>query len=455
MSTEPLHRAIQIIEQRTGLAVGSLLRADVSHIVARLSNGDIWGWLRLLETQPEDSTTWQQLLAALTIGETYFLRDPIHFKLLREKLLPPLIMQRRQANDLQLTILSVGCSSGEEPYSLAITMNEFLPDYDRWNIQVYGMDINAAALEQAQRARYRMWSFRHTNETFMRRYFTPGDETYDLRPEIKQRVTFVRGNLISPPPLPMFDVIFCRNILLYFTAKHVQIAEDNLYRALRPDGWLVLGGAEALRSRRDSWHINAAPNAPLYQKSRKRTTQPFRAVTTQTKSKPFLTTPVEQVDCDTVIKAIRESNLDHAERLLGQILMDAPRDVRANTLLAFIFANRKAYPEAQNHINVALSADPTSGDAHYLRGVIYNEQGDLATVERSMQSALYYQRNHLPSMLLLGTIYLQRGDIPKAHKLWHKARQIAAQHNDEEFMSDFSEMSIEQYVSLLNSQLDD
>lgn len=453
---DPLYSVIQLIENRTGLAVGSLLRSDVAHIIERLAGGDIQSWAQKLQGSSEDNPVWQELLASFTIGETYFMRDALHFKLLREKLLPPLILQRRQQGELRLAIASVGCSTGEEPYSIATTLHEFLPDFDRWEITIVGLDINAHALEQARRAVYRLWSFRNTSETFVRRYFNQHRDHYELRADIRQMVTFARGNIINPPQLPRFDVIFCRNVLLYFTTDQVRQAEENLWRCLNHDGWLVLGSAEALRTRRDRWLITAIPNAPLYQKTRKRQTQTLRAISTITKTRPLVSLDeTAKADCASAIQAIRGGDLDHAERLLGQILAETPKDPHAHTLLAFIFANRKAYPEALAHLDSALKEDPSYGDAHYLRAVIHNENGRHDGTVKSLQAALYYQREHLPSMLLLGNLLVQKGDLPRAHRLWTKARDAASKMPEDMFISDFSEVTAQQYIGLMNSQLDE
>lgn len=452
--TDSLQRTVHLIETRTGLAVGSLLRADVAHIIARLSGGDLDGWRRQLERSSEESEMWQALLAAFTIGETYFMRDPQHFKLLRETILPALILNRRQTGQLQLDVLSVACSTGEEPYSMAIVMNELLPDIAHWTINLYGLDINAAALAQAQRAVYRTWSFRHVNDTFLRRYFVPHEEAYALRQEIVEQVTFVRGNLTNPLPLPSFDIIFCRNVLLYFTARHVQIAEDNLYRALKPEGWLVLGSAEALRHRRERWQISPLTDAPFYQKTHRQPTPPLRQVTIPDPSQPLPIAAPAPVDVGDAVAALRAGDFDHAEQLMGQRLQEAPNDARASTLLAFIFANRKAYPEARVQLENALRADPTLSDAHYLRAVIFNEQLEASQAERSLQAALYYHRDHLPSLLMWGLLLLQRGDLPRAHKIWERARTYAADRPVDDLLSDVSEMSVGQMLGMLAAQLD-
>lgn len=454
MSIDSLQRAIQLIEGRTGLAVSRLLKADVSHIVARLSYGNLDAWLAELQHSPENAPVWQRLLAALTIGETYFMRDPQHFRLLRERLLPPLVLKRRQAGEFELNVLSVGCSTGEEPYSIAIALNEFLPDIDRWTINLIGMDINNAAIQQAQRAVYRPWSFRHVNETFLRRYFLPREDSYQLRREIVDRVTFIRGNLINPPALPLFDIIFCRNILLYFTARHVQIAEDNLYRLLRPGGWLLLGSAEALRSRRERWQIDTLLQAPVYQKARKRATQPLAKLISEVRLPVAHPPDPPIVDMTQAEAAIAAGDFDHAERLLAQMLLETPLTPHLHTLLAFIFANRKAYPEARAHLETALRCDPTHSDAYYLRALMLIEEREEFLAQKELQAALYYNRDHIPSLLMMGMIHLSSGDLPKAHRIWQRVRALAQKLHPEQPISVLSELTAGQVLSMLEDQLE-
>jgi chemotaxis protein methyltransferase CheR len=450
-----LARATDLIESRTGLAVGSLLRNDMMHVIERLSGGDLATWLKNLENNPEDSPVWQYLLASFTIGETYFMRDSLQLQLLREKVLPLLILRRREKNNLTLNFWSIGCATGEEPYSIAMMLQEFLPDIDRWKITIIGTDINTQALEQAQRARYRTWSFRHTSGNLVKRYFTLNQDGYDLREDIRDMVTFVRGNLLNPPPAPPMDVIFCRNVLIYFTTAHIRQAEENIYKALDKEGWLLLGSAEALRFHRERWQIHAIPNAPLYQKTRTPTSEFARVITTQTLTKPLIAIPDEAADCSPAIEAIRQDDYDYAEALLAQILLKSPRDSRAHTLQAFIFASRKAYPEALSHLDIALKADATFSDAYYLKAVIFNEQSKIDDMSKMLQATLYYHRDHMLGILLLGTLYTQEGDIGRAYKLWRRGREVALKLNPNDPIADFSEMTIGQYLNLLNSRLDE
>ncbi|MBZ0286222.1 MAG: protein-glutamate O-methyltransferase, partial [Anaerolineae bacterium] len=214
--TEPLlAQASELIEQRTGLAVGAQFRLDLKTILSELAHGDLPQFLAALRTSSDTAPEWQALLRALTIGETYFFRDAPTFERLRTSILPDLILERRQKGRYDLTIWSAGCAGGEEVYSIAILLHELLPDLQRWTIRLIGTDINAQALENAQKGVYRDWSFRHTHRDLQTRYFdlTPGG--WQIKGYLQALPLFRQGNISQGAPHPACDLVFCRNTLLY------------------------------------------------------------------------------------------------------------------------------------------------------------------------------------------------------------------------------------------------
>src|SRR5262245_34107561 len=133
--SNPIHRASALIEQRTGLSALQF-RTELGSILVALADGSVEAYVSRLERAPESDAAWQLLINALTIGETYFFRDPAHFRLLKSHVLPGLVMKRRQQGHPSLNLWSVGCATGEEPYSLAIALNEFLPDLPAWTLRL-------------------------------------------------------------------------------------------------------------------------------------------------------------------------------------------------------------------------------------------------------------------------------------------------------------------------------
>ena len=149
-----------------------------------------------LNASPKGSAEWRSLAEQLTVNETFFFRNSDNFLALAEIVLPERI--RAKAQSKQLRILSAGCSSGDEPYSLAIMLREALPDLDAWDVKIIGIDINPAILLKATRARYSEWSLRATSEQLKRRYFRADGTDFVLAPDIQQmnRPGFRGGQLV-------------------------------------------------------------------------------------------------------------------------------------------------------------------------------------------------------------------------------------------------------------------
>ena len=174
---------------------------------------------RLLGAAP-DAAPLHALAEALTVGETYFFREPRSFEVLADEILPPLIDARR-AGSRQLRLWSAGCCTGEEAYSLAIMLDRLLPDLDDWQVTILATDVNRRFLQKAARAEYGEWSFRDAPPWLKSRYFTAGRRGHALAPRIRRMVRFAALNLVDLRfPLKgdtaAMDVILCRNVLMYF-----------------------------------------------------------------------------------------------------------------------------------------------------------------------------------------------------------------------------------------------
>ena len=201
-----------------------------------------------------------RLVNILTIGETHFFRNEAHFNALSEHALPALIARKRAAAAAigphirpQLRIWSAGCASGEEPYSLAILLDQMLPDIDNWHILILATDINQESLDRARDGIYSNWSFREARAKIARdQYFIweAALNHYRLCDDMKSRVTFSPHNLIEDnyPTVhnntASLDLILCRNVTIYFQESDTSSVVDRFYRSLVDGGWLVVGHSE-------------------------------------------------------------------------------------------------------------------------------------------------------------------------------------------------------------------
>jgi len=224
-------------------------------------------YLGHLNASSKGSAEWRTLAEQLTVNETFFFRNTDNFRALAEMVLPERI--RAKAQTKQLRILSAGCSSGDEPYSLAIMVREALPDLDDWDVKIIGIDINPAILLKATQARYSEWSLRATSEDVRRRYFRADGADFVLVPEIQKMVSFEEQNLVDENPLfwgaLACDLVFCRNVLMYFTPETARAVVRRISQALLPRGFLFLGHAETLRGITPEFHLCHTHDTFYYQ----------------------------------------------------------------------------------------------------------------------------------------------------------------------------------------------
>lgn len=446
-----------LIEQRTGLSVATRFQADFQAILNQIAGDDLAGFYQTLQHSSHSAPGWQALVRALTIGETYFFRDADTFHLLRDQVLLPLIQQRRAERRLELSVWCAGCATGEEPYSVAMSLVDLLPDLDRWRIHLLGTDINATALEHARAGIYRDWAFRHCPADVRKRHFTPVSTGWVIKPALREMVNFRLVNLFDLPTLPAFDLIFCRNVLIYLTRGQAAALETNLHSILAPGGWLLLGPSEALRAHRERWITHVFSGAVFYQKPVKAQTGPVtrRHEAGHKPAEATIANGQPPVDLyAAAVTAVHNDQPHEAERLLAELLAERPNDARAHTLLAYIFGNRSALPEAHTHLDTALRCDTMLSDAHYLRAALFLEAGQTEQAEQALRAALYCCRDHLLATFLLGNLYAQSGDLVRANRAWSAARVQVNTLSPEARVSDLSDLTAAAFHTLIESQLD-
>jgi chemotaxis methyl-accepting protein methylase len=242
---------------RMDQAVSSLLPhttcTNADALLEELLTGNQPGWL-------------DELVEHLTVGETYFLRDPAQVAALRQVILPEIL--ERRLGDRRIRVWSAGCSTGEEPYTLAILLHE-QTILDDWGVLLVGTDVNRESLRIAREATYPAWSFRATSEQFRQRYFEPVGMNWRLTDSVRRMVRFGWSNLAADPLTPPsadFDLIACRNVTIYFDEAATQRLYRTLVAALAPGGWLVLGPSDPLPADRDELDRVETHNAVFWRR---------------------------------------------------------------------------------------------------------------------------------------------------------------------------------------------
>jgi chemotaxis protein methyltransferase CheR len=391
-------------------------------------------WLLM---QNLDASQTKKLATYLTIGETYFFRERKALDYLENNYLPMLIAKRRHTNKT-LNIWSAGCSSGEEPFTIAIILHRLLPDIKNWDIRILGTDINLKFLEKAQNGVYSKWSFRGMSETVMDKYFEKINENkYRLKPFISDMVNFSYLNLASPPYFPasnkldLFDVILCRNVLIYFSQEGIKTATKSFYNKLKNEGVLLLSAVETSNLVCEDFNRIPHQGIMVYEKNSEKNSKPDRKIPktnyihsfkqfqkpdfkdilkkklNSKTEKKVENESVEDNDFkyEKLLKNYQTGNIEEAEQKLIKIIDNAKNVApKYYLLLARIRANKGSLDIAEKLCNKAIQIDKVNTAAYYLLANVYNEQGKIQDAISSINRTLFLDPNFAMAHFLLGNI---------------------------------------------------
>ncbi|ESA35685.1 chemotaxis protein [Leptolyngbya sp. Heron Island J] len=284
LSPELTQAFIQLIVKRTGIIIResdqTAFEETISQRIKLTGSDSIAAYYRLLAAETYKSQEeWDSLTTEITNTESFFFRDKGQFKLLKNHIFPDLI--KRQAQTKTMRICSAGCSTGEEPYSIAMLLYDLIPDIKEWNLTILGVDINSIALEKAREGIYRPWSFRGVDQDIQKRFFRQTNDHYHISDDIKTMVSFQTGNLLDNSSSNPFchvkdiDLILCRNVFIYFSSTAVKTVLDKFYNALCPLGYLLVGHAELYSQNPDRFWVKMFEESMAYQRPGDTTTQPI------------------------------------------------------------------------------------------------------------------------------------------------------------------------------------
>ena len=410
---------------------------------------DLSSYIDRLLSAPPTRAQLRELANHLTIGETYFFRDRKTFDVLADSILPALIHQRR-GREQRLRLWSAACSSGEEAYSLAILVHQLLPDLADWRVTILATDVNARALQKGRAGTYGEWSFRGVPDGFKDRYFdaTEDGRRYTIRPAIKKMVTFEHVNLVDDiyPSLATdtnaMDIVFCRNVLMYFRPAQIRAVVEKLHHALVDGGYLAVSPSEASRELFPQFAAVNHPGVILYQKRAAHAAAPAaRAAVTPAapfaplaapRPRPALARPEAPRP-----EATRPARYGTARSLYDQgryeeaagVLLEAPAhtlDREAFSLLARALANQGRLGEALAWCDRWIAVDKVDPAGHYLRAAVLLEHGPEQEARRSLQRAVYLEPGFVLAHFALGNLSRSGGREQEALKHFANTRQLLA-----------------------------
>jgi chemotaxis protein methyltransferase CheR len=417
----PLH---SIIAKRLGLAVGDVrgdaLLAAAQELPRILRVESLDRVIQLLTELPLESPGWQHVISSLIIGETRFLRQPDWFGEITRLALVPLIAQRRLEGVHVLRCWSAGCSTGEEAYTLAMLLRDLLPDFSIWKIDILASDIHAGALAHAADAVYSARQFREVDEHHLARYVEKlhADQNkgqYQVVAELRNIVRFVSASLTEDahrsPALQggQFDVVICRNVLMYMTPDNQRAIARHLSHMLRPDGWLAVSPAEAMAEWfRELTPVNTA-NAILFQRMGKSVPRMQEAAPRQYQE------PIEHE-----LRRGREAIYQAPPRQSIQV-----QTTKAELPDIRLLADRGQLAEAKAHCLRLISDDALNSDANLLLAEICAEMGDISQAGEAARQAVYLIPSSPMAHFLLGNSFARQGRVGKARHAMQVALTLA------------------------------
>jgi len=393
------------------------------------------------------------LAQELTVPETYFFRNNDQYRALADIALRDRLAAQSTAR--RLRILSAGCASGEEAYSLAILVREAIDP--SWDVSILGVDVNPAMVKKAARARYSPWALRETPAHVQRRWFSPDGREFVLDEAVRAAVQFDARNLVQDDPQlwqpGTYDIVFFRNVLMYFTHEIAQSVIGRISRALKPGGYLFLGHAETLRGLSGDFHLQHTHDTFYYQ--RRDRLEPSRSSTTSAPSRGLVPTVVAAVEgADSWIEAIRrateriqtltgparprsdflppaaiptwdlgvahgllrEERFTEALEMMQGLPPESGRDPDVLLLRAALQTHRGRLTEAEDACNRLLDVDELSAGAHYLLALCREGAGDRTSAVSHDQVAIYLDPSFAMPHLHLGLLARRTGDRATAQR---------------------------------------
>ena len=278
LSEEEFRLLRDFIHERFGLHFEDSQRASLrTRLAGRLQGLDLLSfedYYHYLRFAPQRADELQRMVSHLTNNETYFFREGAQLGVFSDHVLKGLKEKKARSGERSLRILSAGCSTGEEAHTLAMIVYDSGQFFWNWDVRIYGLDVDAEAIEKARKASYHHNSFRALSSALLEKHFVKHGPGAEVKEAVRRMVQLRQGNILdaaSYDELRPLDAIFCRNVLIYFSDASILRAVRLFHDALAPGGYLLLGHAESLSRITDQFTPIRFPGAMIYQKPEART----------------------------------------------------------------------------------------------------------------------------------------------------------------------------------------
>ncbi|MFA6401953.1 MAG: CheR family methyltransferase [Salinivirgaceae bacterium] len=450
------------------------LERNIKTAAKEFGYNDVQEFIRFIITSPLTRESIEILAANLTVNETYFWREPQTFEALEQVIIPKLI-HKKQKGEKRIRIWSAGCSTGEEPYSIAIALNRTIPDIKEWDISIIATDINPRIFHKAKAGEYGQWSFRGAPQWLKDDYFVKKpNHRFEIIPRIKDMVKFEYLNLaedIYPSVLNntnAMDIIYCRNVLMYFTQDRFRQVVRGLYNSLVQGGYLVVSASElSMQNFPDFVPINIS-GMMLYQKDTPKVKKHSDFPLYGTSVEPVLFKPLpkpHEIGKEAFVPAgIQEQIVPVYEESLKPYLQGnypsatgklskTEQTPEEQLLLIKDYANRGKLTEALKLCEKAIAANKTDLRLHYLYATILKENNRFDDAIASLKRAIYLDTDFILAYYSLGNIYQQRGNVKSAKKQYQTVITLLNNHNRDDIIFESEGLTTGRFREIINASL--
>ena len=442
------------LEQELIAAAGELGFVDLENFAE---------WLLSTSLSPEHTSV---LASYLAVGKSSFFRGPNAFDILKRSILPKLIRQRNQTGHRRLKLWSAGCSTGEEAYSLAITLYESLPNIAEWDISILGTDFNMRALEHARRGRYSLQAFPAPPSTTVLRHFTLQGTQFELAPHIKEMVHFSCLNLLDEcyPSVTNgtydIDIALCRNVLIYLSRQARNRVFTQLSHSMKEGGWLLVGPSEAAYVPETHFRPVAFPQAFFFCKHHEGKTAWDTARKGLETAALDRSAELQWADfAKSHRRFVRERHLESSdseqdrtsEQQQLTILDEELFSKKECDLLARVCLKEKRLEEALVWNEKTLSADNFNAGFHYVRAQILQQQQNFHEARIALRRSLYLDPQCVLANFDMGRLARQRGRLKESLKYFKNVLSLLQHYEPHEILPESDALQAQTLQNAVNA----
>lgn len=399
------------------VGLSSIERA-ISHRMSHLRLASISSYYSLISNNADE---FDELVEEVVVPETWFFRNKFPFEALTVCVSTIAGQRDRSAEHEPLKILSLPCATGEEPYSIAMAL--MMADLGKNDFHIDGIDVSKRAIAKARRSIYGKHSFRENDIDIQDRFFNKISSGYQVVSEVQDLVTFDRANIITDtisPKNDYYDIIFCRNLLIYFNKDTQCMVLDKLRQMLKPGGYLFVGHAEGTQVNKRDFDNVEIPKSFA-----------FRKISDNHKHKA-----TNNIGSVNKLKAIYDQlvAVTKKDSLLSNRLVRtaASREFPSDNMVAITDTWEKVekliesghYDDATSVCEAMLESEPENADGYYYLGLISNICGSHGGAESLLKKAIYLSPNHQKALGLSVLLAEKRGDVDSAE--FYRRREIKA-----------------------------